>query len=1338
MQDPFSTVSLDRLGGIASVPAPFSIPLSPEFILRIKEALEECPHWPMQRRPFQSDCFGGPARGACLGVSCAASGPFVQRERTNKCAKLVHAVLDGVASVLPAGIRLRCSSVQVNIDSMSDVHKDKGNFGPSAAIIVGDFSHGGALIATGSRLPSKDAVSFFNGTEDHSSERFSGGRRTSFIVFLHDRAKELECDMPYLHHLGFSLSPGIGHATSSRPTSAGPGPVAPDAPHSQLLLVSAFSGIDCAALALRTLNVPVDAHVCFEIDPECVAVSSFHFKKAVVLGNLFDYKPADLLKSFSEACGLTGSVNLSNWNALWCAGPPCPDASPIRSSRGPGLDGAEGRKFKDHAELMFACAPAFRTFNFLVEYVRPRSSAMTQQLDKIMGAQGFIANPKTRGGISRPRLWWSSSICPSSTPGCFTSTPSGPEFVLSFPPFDFACIEPPGCFVHPSIANGTESFCCLTTPSPNAGGRAAPHGAAQRLPAHVMQRWEDSGRAAAPWHFQDFNLLWSNKDGTGSWQHLSADMMELLHGLPVGWTKAAGACDHARRRMLANGWHVGVAADILMAMLSPRLRDIPKKLSNWGGSRLDMLRVLYSSMKPRYGVGDGQRRNGEDALQDFNDPFLHMEAATKAPHPDFLPTRPTPQFCWAAEMQTELNEFLPTFRKEIVSEILELVEDKKEENVTFVSSLPPHVQYVYYGGGALEYPSINLLAVKELLDIIHYPDEALFNDLCNGFPVTGTTSGSPWWTPTSPEPPSLPDESLEDSNAAFWQENPPQHADPHYATLLAELLEERARGRVIGPLQAPPEWGFKACGIRAELVPAEFRHLVDIADAEPEPLSQPAGSYAGAPLFPIVQKEADGADRIRRGDDWKRSTHNAFCVTSSAPAHDDLDRHVTNIRHLAAIHGPRVPLHGWLHDHDGAYRQLPAEQPSLMLAVLMTPDGPVVFQHTVLNFGSKGSVWGYNRTGDAIVAIASYIAFLTCGHYVDDYAGFEPARTALSAFTSFEEINGALGFRVKQKKKQEPSDEVELLGAHVSLELKRALLSPRPARVTAFNLTASLVLQKQELSPHLAAAMAGKCGVLTATCAGQVGRAATKALFTRAHDTRYVMLPSIRDSLLSLMNLFSWAPPRSVPYAVPDRCVNIYVDAFVTVHNRRRRAQELSENDLLWIANQNGHLHNGMGGLLLPLHGQPVYFHVELPPRTVREMASSEAFIFALEALAPILASLFLQKFIDGHHVFWEDNNSARGALVRGHTGLPLVNGLIGLFWEIAALRGTAPWLRRVSSEDNASDSVSRKDFRLAESLGARRLHPPEGWWDRLAAHAAMAPRTRDATVALLNALEAA
>ena len=1242
--------------------------------------------------------------------------------------------------MLPPGFRLRCSSVQVNIDSMSDVHKDKGNFGPSAAIIVGDFSHGGALVANGARLPSKDAVSFFNGTEDHCSERFAGGRRTSFIVFLHDRAKELECDMPYLHHLGFSLSPGIGPlqapATQTAP-SPGPGPVAvPDVPV-RLLLISAFSGIESAALALRFLNIQVDAHVCFDTDPECVAVSSSHFSNSVPLGDIFEYSPADLLQAFAGACKVNEIAELSTWNALWCAGPPCPDASPIRSSQGPGLDGPEGQKFGKHAHLMFACGAAFNEFNFLVEYVVPKTAAMRNELNAIMRADGFLANPRHRGKVSRPRLWWSSAISPSVTPGCFEAAQGGPEFVLSFKPFDVSVLESPGAFVHPDVRSGKEVFCCLTTPSAALGGRAAPHGAAQRLPQHVMQRWEDAGRYLAPWHFQDFNLLWSDKEGHGYWWPLTADLMEQLHGFPMGWTAAGGASDHSRRRMLANSWHVGVASDILMAMLSTQLRDIPKKLSNWGGSRLDMLRVLYSNLKPLYGVGDGQRKNVEDALQDFDDPLRHMAAAKLAPHPDFLPTRPTPQFCWAADMQLELKEFLPTFRQEIVQEILELVEDTKEENAKFVSGLPSHVQFVYHAGGSLEYPCLNLVAIKELLSIIRYPDESLFAALCGGFPVTGNTAGSPWWDPTSPEPSSLPGVPLEESNTDFWKENPPIRADPHYGTLLAELLEERALGRVIGPLQAPASWGFTACGLRADLLPVEFQHLVEAEDAEPQALTHPAECYAGAPLFPIVQKEADGSDRVRRGDDWKRSGHNAYCVTVSSPAHDDIDRQMTNIRHLASLFGPQVQLHGWLHDHDGAYRQLPAEQPSLMLAVLMTPDGPVIFQHTVLNFGSKGSVWGYNRTGDAIVGIAAYVAFLTCGHYVDDYTGFEPSTSAPSAFASFEAINDALGFKVKQKKKQAPSDEIELLGAHVSLDMRRALLSPRPARVTAFNLTASLVLQRQELSPHLAAIMAGKCGVLTATCSGQVGRSSSKALFARAHDTRYALLPSIRDSLLSLMNLFTWAPPRSVPYILPERCVNVYVDAFVTVRNKRLRAKDLTEPDLRWISAQNGHLKNGLGGLLLPLEGEPVFFHVELTPKTVQELASNEAFIFALEALTPILASMFFQKYISGYHVFWEDNNSARGALVRGHTGLPMVNSLIGLFWEVAALRGTAPWLRRVSSADNASDSVSRKDFSLAASIGARQLFPPDGWWDRLVAHAALAPRTREATLLLVAALEA-
>ena len=100
---------------------------------------------------------------------------------------------------------------------------------------------------------------------------------------------------------------------------------------------------------------------------------------------------------------------------------------------------------------------------------------------------------------------------------------------------------------------------------------------------------------------------------------------------------------------------------------------------------------------------------------------------------------------------------------------------------------------------------------------------------------------------------------------------------------------------------------------------------------------------------------------------------------------------------------PRV----WGHDHDGAYRQLPLDDPSVAYVLLITPDGPTLWHHHVLLFGSAASVWAYNRFGPVL-------------HYVDDYGSIEPSHLAESGFHTFEQLNCLLGFHMKPSKRQPP------------------------------------------------------------------------------------------------------------------------------------------------------------------------------------------------------------------------------------------------------------------------------------------------------------------------------
>ena len=103
------------------------------------------------------------------------------------------------------------------------------------------------------------------------------------------------------------------------------------------------------------------------------------------------------------------------------------------------------------------------------------------------------------------------------------------------------------------------------------------------------------------------------------------------------------------------------------------------------------------------------------------------------------------------------------------------------------------------------------------------------------------------------------------------------------------------------------------------------------------PHAQPYTALA----FSIQQIGSDGKDKIRRGEDWRRSGRNPTCIMHEQPFHHTPD-HFTTLALLDHSRWPHHPIHVWRHDHDGAYRQLPRDDPRLACVLLITPSGPTL------------------------------------------------------------------------------------------------------------------------------------------------------------------------------------------------------------------------------------------------------------------------------------------------------------------------------------------------------------------------------------------------------------
>ena len=233
-------------------------------------------------------------------------------------------------------------------------------------------------------------------------------------------------------------------------------------------------------------------------------------------------------------------------------------------------------------------------------------------------------------------------------------------------------------------------------------------------------------------------------------------------------------------------------------------------------------------------------------------------------------------------------------------------------------------------------------------------------------------------------------------------------------TMLMPVVRRRI-GRMNGPFAAPASWNHRT------ISPVEHPDLQLL----PIPQEQPYTALA----FSIQQVGSDGKDKIRRGEDWRRSGHNSTCTMRDQPFHHTPD-HCASLALLDHTRWPHYGIHVWGRDHDGAYRQLPLDDTRQAYVLLMTPSGPTLWSHNVLLLGS----WGYNRFGDAMVAIARILLLCPALRYVDDYGSMEPEHHATSGFDSFEQLSGALGYHMKKSKRQPPALQHKIQGVLISTD----------------------------------------------------------------------------------------------------------------------------------------------------------------------------------------------------------------------------------------------------------------------------------------------------------------
>ena len=144
-------------------------------------------------------------RGECLGATNDANGARLGKNTTRReafCKRFNHALAAAI------GDSFQWGSLQVNVNSVSEEHRDANNTGLSTIVLLGEFTGGRFAMSDQSHSLTADergTALVIDGTRLHYSEPFKGFR-VSIVAFLHKATADLpSSQLEYLRSLGFKI-----------------------------------------------------------------------------------------------------------------------------------------------------------------------------------------------------------------------------------------------------------------------------------------------------------------------------------------------------------------------------------------------------------------------------------------------------------------------------------------------------------------------------------------------------------------------------------------------------------------------------------------------------------------------------------------------------------------------------------------------------------------------------------------------------------------------------------------------------------------------------------------------------------------------------------------------------------------------------------------------------------------------------------------------------------------------------------------------------------------------------------------------------------------------------
>ncbi|CAE7450545.1 PUB3, partial [Symbiodinium sp. KB8] len=719
------------------------------------------------------------------------------------------------------------------------------------------------------------------------------------------------------------------------------------------------------------------------------------------------------------------------------------------------------------------------------------------------------------------------------------------------------------------------------------------------------------------------NLLTTYQDANGIERQVAgATFLAVEAMLQAGDAKT-------RHRTVGNGWHWGVASRLLGLLVWPPgpsrwllVHRPPSAAPGHDQVAVPILVVGGWDLAP-------PPRPEPQLLGEGLDEESHWAAAARMQHS--LVGWPTlePALEAILEFPQYYRHDLVRIRRDVLEELREMVEDASDDTAAWLGALPDHVRATYV---TKDRPRpFQGPVFDRLLRGVGYPAaDDLRQDVDTGFDMLGKAT-----RPRDQE---------------------------HTRALLDELVAETRLGRVMGPCAAPDHWSVSTVALPSVADMGVLRQ-------------PPPGDCFAALSFAICQVDENGELKLRRGEDWRQSGHNATMGASDVPTHHFLGD-IVDLVLRAWAEGWDPVVFG--HDLQNAYRQWAVRHPGHCDTFLPSAAGVTLWFHFAMCFGAAASVWNFNRAADAVQMLLRSLLLVLLGHFVDDFNGVDAADLADSAHHAVADFFALLGLQTKPSKAQAPAKRHVVQGVELSIGPDGVELSPTAQRTEKILGQIDDALANDSLSPD-------------------GGR--------HAANSEDALSVGLRAALGALRRLVASHRPRLVPW--PGR-VNgpfpvLYADAFFLDGDLRKKPGHLAAGDAVPRA---ARWQNGWGYVLL-LDGHVFYDYGVIKQEHLAPFAARKAFIYVLEIVAQVLPLVTFARRLSPFWIAFIDNVAGQFALMKGYGKDPSVNGILASFWGLASDRQWAPDFHRVPSESNVSDAISRGDDSRARAEGWTRVATP-------------------------------